>query len=421
MMNSTARQSFLSASIGTMVEYYDYALFTLFLPILAPLFFPADTIYDSLVKGYLILFVAMIARPLGGLFFGYLGDAVGRRKALLTSMYGIALGTLALGITPVYASIGIWSVVMVTVAKTIQVFCFGGEFNGAGIYVVEHAQNRNEGFASCLLLATTLFGSLLSCLLGIVLTMKFMPDWSWRIAFLVGGLIGLIGIRYRKQLIESPHFKPAKEDALPLGKMLKKFPKEFVATIFLGGFASISFTTTLTFITPVLMSEGLINMHQLMLLETFLTLLAVVTLIPTGIMADKKSPQKVMVFSCWALIILSYFLLYLIEQRNVIAVLVGMSVLIIINEMQLGPMHAFLKNLFPMEYRYRGSSLGFCIGISVLGGLTPLVESYLYSYTHHFTAISLWLVFIGAGTLITMNLATNKKTEEVYDDNLRRI
>jgi MHS family proline/betaine transporter-like MFS transporter len=408
-MNTTTLKAFFSASIGTVIEYYDYALISFFLPILAPLFFPAETAYQSLVKGYYIILVAMIARPLGGLFFGYIGDTAGRRTALLSSMYGIALATFAIGIIPTYASIGVWAIIAIAIAKAIQAFCFGGEFNGAGIYVVEHVQNKQEGLAGSLLTSITLSGSLVASLLGILLTSDFMPDWSWRLAFIFGGFISLLGILYRKSLIESPQFKPATEHSLPIMVMIKRFPRELLAAMFMGGFAVISFATTITFITPVFMAEGLINAHELMFLESGLTLLGMLALVPIGLIADKFSPQKVLIYGSWALTIFGYPLLYLIDSHKVVNLVFASSCLIIINEMVVGPTHAFLKNLFPMGYRYRGSAFGYCIGMSLFGGVTPLVESYLYSYTNHFTAISLWLAFIGLGTLFSIHNAVSRK------------
>src|SRR5579862_5369977 len=191
-----SKKAFIGAAVGTLVEYYDYALFSIFLPIVSPLFFPADSAYQSLVKGYFVFLVAMIDRPFGAAILGHLGDVYGRPKALLISMYGIALSTFVIGITPSSATIGIWALIIVMVAKAVQVACFGGEYNGAGIYVVEHAHNKNEAFVGSLLTAVMLSGALLASLLGILLTYPFMPSWSWRIAFLLGGLIGVFGILY---------------------------------------------------------------------------------------------------------------------------------------------------------------------------------------------------------------------------------
>ena len=223
-MQILTKKSFFAAALGTMIEYYDYALMSIFLPILSPLFFPSDTLYQSLVKGYFILMIAMFVRPLGGIVFGYLGDTLGRRKALLISMYGIALATLGIGVLPTYDQWGIAATVLLVFFKSIQYFCFGGEYNGAGIYVVEHAKKQQEGFASSLLTAIMLAGSLLASLMGIWFTAKSMPAWSWRIAFILGCLVGIIVIAYRKDLAETPVFKAADLKKQSSCNMFKKYP-----------------------------------------------------------------------------------------------------------------------------------------------------------------------------------------------------
>jgi MFS transporter, MHS family, proline/betaine transporter len=411
MINNLSKRSFFGAALGTMIEYYDYALFITFLPILAPIFFPTDSLYQSLIKGYWVLLIAMIARPLGGIFFGYLGDVLGRRKALLASMYGIAFATICIGITPNYATLGIATIIIITMAKAVQLFCFGGEYNGAGIYVVEHAQNKNEGFASSLLTATTLAGSLLASVFGIIVTSELMPTWSWRVAFIFGGLIGIVGIIYRKNLLETPYFKQANLQYHGLLNMMKQYPKQLLAGFFIGAFATVPFTTVLAFINPVLMTKGYFNNHQLMWIQTLFILIAIITLIFAGIIADKKSAKKIMQYSGLALAIFSYPLLWIIDKGNLVTILIALSAFIIINELFLGPSNAYLKNLFAMQYRYRASSFSFCLGMSLLGGLTPIVENYLYQYFHHFSGISLWLVFIGLGSAVTLTM-NNKKYEE---------
>lgn len=404
-----SKKFFFSAAIGTLVEYYDYALFAIFLPILAPVFFPGASAYQSLVKGYFILLIAAVARPLGGLFFGYLGDMFGRRRALLASMYGIAIATFMIGITPSFQAIGIWAVVMIVLAKAVQIFCFGGEYNGAGVYVVEHAQNKKEALMGGLLSAATLGGALVASLVGVVVTLPCMPVWGWRMGFVLGGLLAFLGIYYRKNLSESPGFKPADYNSHGFIAMVKGYPKELGAGVFIGAFITTPFTTVLTFINPVLMAKGYYTGHQLMLLQTLMSIIAIITLICAGMMADRKSPLKVMSIGCLALLVFSYPLLVLIDNGQFLGILFASILLIIINEICLGPSNAYLKNLFPMQYRYRACSLSFGIGMSIAGGLTPVIENYLYHLTGRFAAISLWLMFIGAGTLLMLRLVYQKQ------------
>lgn len=400
-------KSFLGAAVGTMIEYYDYALMTIFLPILSPLFFHADSAYQSLVKGYWVLMITLLARPLGGIFFGHLGDTLGRRKALLASMYAIALSTLAIGLMPGYAVFGIWATILIIVAKSVQMFCFGGEYNGAGIYVVEHAQKHNEAFMGSLLTATMLAGSLVASLLGVLFTTASMPAWSWRIAFIFGSLIGVLGIWRRKNLAESPEFRPANLYSQNLTALVKKYPVELLAGIFIGGFATLPYMTVLAFINPVLMAKGHISAHQLMVQQTLLLVIAVVTLIISGKLADKYSPKNVMQWGCLILLAAAYPLLLMIDQGR--WVFLAMTLFIISNEMLLAPANAYLKNLFAVEYRYRAASLSFCLGMSVIGGLTPLVENFLYQRTGHFQALAIWLIAMSFCTVLSLYVVERKR------------
>ena len=413
-MQGFARRSFFAASLGTMVEYYDYALLGIFLPLISPLFFPAATTYDSLVKGFYAILIATIARPLGGIFFGYLGDSFGRRRVLMCSMYGIAIATILMGITPSFDMIGIWAANMITFTKAVQVFCFGGEYNGAGIYVVEHAKNQNEGLIGSCLTAMMLVGSLFATLIGVIVTLDAMPDWSWRVAFVLGGVLGILGIIYRKNLAESPHFKEAHPERDNLKALLKHYPYQLLAGVFIGGFATVPFTTVLTFMNPVLMTKDFISSQTLMLLQAFLIMVAILALVIAGKMADRKTPYRVMMFGALMLVLLSFPLLWLVDQGIFSFIILAQVILIVINEILLGPSNACLKNLFPMQFRYRGASISFTLGLSLLGGLTPVIENYLYRKTGCFSSIALWLMFVGMGTVLSMKWAKDKrmKSEE---------
>jgi MHS family proline/betaine transporter-like MFS transporter len=411
-----SKKSFFGAALGTLIEYYDYALFTMLLPIISPVFFPSLTSYQALIKGYFILLISTLARPLGGLLFGYIGDVFGRRCALLGSMYGIAAATFVIGVTPSFEAIGIAAVVIVTLAKSVQNFCFGGEYNGAGVYVVEHAKNQQEALTGSLLSAMTLSGALLASLAGAIITLPVMPAWSWRIAFIFGSLIAVFAIFYRKNLLESPHFQQADLKQHSLRNLLKQHPREMAAGIFIGGFATVPFVTVVTFVTPVLMTKGYFTSHQLMLIQIIFNIIAIATLIFAGKLADIKSPAKVMRWSTIALMLLPYPLLLTVDHGLLILMLPALAAVIIINEMCLGPSNAYLKNLFPMQYRYRGCSLSFGIGMSLFGGFTPLVENCIYQFTGQFSAIALWLMFIGAGTYLTMKRQAASKTSNTCAD-----
>jgi MHS family proline/betaine transporter-like MFS transporter len=403
------KHSFWGASIGTMIEYYDASIFIFFLPLFAPTFFPSSNAYHALVQGYVILLVAFIARPLGGLFFGYFGDRYSRRKTLLFTIYGMATATFVMGILPGKDTIGIAALIIILLCKAVQYFCFGGEYSGAGVYIVEHAQKNREGYWSCMLTATTLIASLFSSLVGVVLTLPGMPDNSWRVAFIFGGVVGFLGIFYRKSMRESPNFMPADAKKHTFRNLFKSYPLQLLTTIFIGGVAITPFTTIMAFVNPVMMTQGIITRHELMWLQTLISVTAIIFLFAVSKLTDILRLSLIMRGSLTLKILLAVPLLWGLTHYHMVWIIVGEIIIIGLNETLLGPANAYIKNLFPMHYRYRGTALAFNVGMSLFGGLTPLIDTGLYKLTGYFASVGLWIMLASGLCLFFMYLVSRKK------------
>ncbi|MCX8513968.1 MAG: MFS transporter [Burkholderiales bacterium] len=398
----TSKYTILNASLGVFIEYYDYSLFFVLLPLIAPVFFPNSSSSNGLFKGYLILSISVILRPLGGLVFGYIGDYISRRKALLFTIYGIGTTTILIGLIPPYQTIGVWAIILLVITKSLQVFFFGGEYNGAGVFVVEHAKPSQEGFYSGILTSTMLSGGLLASLVGVLITFNGAPAWAWRGAFILGGIISLIAILFRRTLIESPQFIPAQKTQHGLVFMLKKFPIELSAGFFCGAYAGSLFATLLVFINPMLKIEGLLSVHQVMIYQSILSLVAVLTLLTAGWLSDKASPRITIITASILMLIMVCPVLFIIDLRNKDFILPGLIILMIITEIGFAPSNAFLKNIFPSQFRYRATSLSFGFGLSLCGGLTPIINSLLFKYfDNKFIACSYWIIFLASCLLIS--------------------
>ena len=205
---SQNKKAVVLAALGSAIEYYDNSLCRTFMPLLAPLFFPASTEYDALMRAYGFIAFSMLAKPLGGLVFGHIGDIYGRRVAMLLSISGVVIAALALGLCPSVQQIGGYATLLFFVFNTLQIFCFGGEYAGAGIYSVENANEGHRGFANSVINTITICGSLLAALVGFIVTLDGVPDNAWRIGFLLGSVLAFISIQLRRNMPESKEFSP---------------------------------------------------------------------------------------------------------------------------------------------------------------------------------------------------------------------
>src|SRR5580704_2232741 len=195
----------LIASLGGALEFYDFIVFGTFAAYISRAFFPASDPLVSLLSTFAVFAVGYLSRPLGGLLFGWRGDRAGRRESFMLS-----LATIAMGLLPGYAAIGAWASAGFVLLRVVQGFCLGGELPGAITYAVEVVPVRHATLACGVVFGCVSAGVLLatgvSALLHAVLPAELMEGWGWRIAFLIGGALGVVSWQLRRTLEESPSF-----------------------------------------------------------------------------------------------------------------------------------------------------------------------------------------------------------------------
>jgi len=226
----------ISAIIGNGLEFYDFALFGAFSVAFSKLFFTGDKI-SSLLSTLSIFAVAFFVRPLGSLFFGYLGDIFGRKKALSYSIIFMGVFTFLIGCLPLFRDVGYLAPFLLLCCRLGQGFCLGGENNGSAIFLLEHLKRR-KGFAGALILTGGAVGTILATLFAGISNLPFMPEWAWRVPFLFGLLIGLLGVYIRHSLEETPEFlllNEKKERSSPFLFVLKNHIRQFLCAIGIGG------------------------------------------------------------------------------------------------------------------------------------------------------------------------------------------
>lgn len=385
MANKISNKKVILASmVGNTLEFYDFSLFVFLSPILAPLFFPASDPLISLIATLATYGVGYFMRPLGAIFFGHLGDKYGRKYALSFSIILMAIPTLLIAFLPTYAQIGKTASFTLIILRLTQGFCAGGEFNGAGIFVVENTQKKNSFYGSLISSSTAIGGLLGSCISSIV-TLPGMPTWSWRIAFMLGGVVGIIGLYMRRQLIETPIDSQVEEKRLttsPLLHSLKTAYPQILATIGIAAFAGSMYHLSVYYISVFLSTHAEWQLSNSLLLMSIGTVVYILMVPFFGYMADKYGNKRVKLTGAWATLLSIYPLFSLLLSATSFYQAMAIQIcLALLSAWFQAPMTAYLAKLFPLNIRYSGLAFGYNIGIALFGGSTPLICSLLIRWT----------------------------------------
>jgi MHS family proline/betaine transporter-like MFS transporter len=384
----------LSAIIGNGLEFYDFALFGAFSLTFSQLFFTGDKI-SSLLSTLSIFALAFFVRPLGSIFFGYLGDVFGRKKALSYSIIFMGIFTFLIGCLPVYNDVGYLAPLLLLCCRLGQGFCLGGENNGSAIFLLEHMKKR-KGFAGALILTGGAVGTILATLFSALANLSVMPAWSWRLPFLFGILIGLLGTYIRRSIEETPEFIAAqnqKERMAPLPFVLKNYTRPFLCAMGIGGVNGVLAYTLVVYISVYLNTVVKYPLTN-SLLYSCIGLLIFGSLSPlVGHIADKVGERKVMFTSCILTICLSPCVFYLLQQQSLSSILMAILIAAVTMSTFNAPTNALLQRLFPTKVRYTGVALGYAVGIAILGGTQPLLCTYLIETTHDPYSPALYLIF----------------------------
>ena len=407
-------KAILAAMIGNALEYYDVMLYGFFATMLAPLFFPTDNQAISIISSLGTFAAGFIMRPLGGFIFGHLGDKFGRRQALVLAIFLVTIPTFTIGVLPTYAKIGIAAPIILVACRLLQGFCVGGEYSGASIFVVEYSKRGREAFAGSVLCAAGFFGGVLGTFIGFLCTLPSMPSWGWRLPFLLGSLIGLIGYYLRTSVNESPDFirhKDEKTEKIPLWGVLQRRRKSLLCTIGIGATSLIPFYLASVYMGHLLSSELHIPTFQIMSINVILNIFLILLLPLMGLLADRiVGKEKLMTLSSLLSIIVAYPLfLHLNQNLSLWNIIFVQAVLGVITAGFGAPSMALLSTFFPVHERYSGIGFGYALGGALLGGTTPLIIASLVIWFGSCIVPAYYLMFSGILGIICVTWGAKEK------------
>ncbi|MEE4544465.1 MFS transporter [Streptomyces sp. V4-01] len=392
-----------AAALGNTMEWFDFGVYAYLAGTLGKVFFPSGSSSTQVVSTFATFAAAFLVRPLGGLVFGPLGDRIGRQKVLAVTMIMMAASTLAVGLLPTYAAVGLLAPLLLLLCRLVQGFSTGGEYAGATTYIAEYAPDRRRGFLGSWLDFGTFVGYSLGSGLVTVLTLTTGADglerWAWRIPFLVAGPLGVIGLYMRLKLEDTPAFKdevaqaaraeagggPVEEARQSGGGRLKEiFTGHWQAILICMGLVLLYNVTNymVTSYLPTYMTSTLDfgdTTAQVLVLATMLLVVLTITLV--GRTSDRWGRRPVFMSGSIALIALSVPAFLLIRQGGIALPAVGCAILGLLLVTFAGTSAATLPALFPTRIRYGALSIAFNISVSLFGGTTPLFASALVDLT----------------------------------------
>jgi MFS family permease len=390
------RTVIVAASVGNVIEWYDFYIFGSLAAVLSVKFFEQSHPIAALLSTIALFTAGFLIRPLGAFLFGWMGDKVGRKYTFLVTLSGMGLGTGAIGLIPTYANIGLSAAFLLFGLRMIQGLCLGGEYGGAITYVAEHVSDERRGFYTGWLQTSPTLGIVLSLAVIIATRTYFGNDafnaWAWRVPFLVSFLMVAIAIYIRLQLQETPIFEEIKAK----GQMTKNPWKEaflsanikyvLIACIVLIGQGVVWYSGqfwALYFLQQVSKVDPLTSAY----IVGAALLLATPSLILFGWLSDIIG-RKPVILGGMLLASITYYPLYVwlgtvTQPGNVnypISILI-IFILVCYVGMVYGPVGAFLAEYFPSKIRYTSVSVPYHIGNGWGGGLVPFITSAAFAST----------------------------------------
>jgi MFS family permease len=412
---SHLRRALIASTVGTLIEWYDFLLYgTVTALVFGKLFFPHSSPIIGVLEAFSVFFIGFVGRPIGAAIFGHYGDRIGRKATLIVTLLITGLATVAVGLVPTYASIGIWGAILLTVIRLIQGIGVGGEWGGSVLLAMEWARTtKNRGFLSSWPQFGAPAGFFLANLAVLVfswLTGSQFLTWGWRIPFFLSIIMVGIGLWIRLGILETPVFQKVVEEErverVPVLEVLKRQPKQVALTAILrlpeqapgyifGAFIFTYGTQVLGVSRDFLLISVLVG-----------AVLAFIWVVCCGTLSDYVGRKNMFMIGCVVMGIFGFIYFALLDTKvpaliffaNAVS---GMAVMTLY-----GPEAALIAESFTPRLRYSGTSLGYQLASIIAGGPAPFIATALFAAFHSSLPIAVYIALcavigIAATALLT--------------------
>lgn len=416
----------LAGAIGNALEWYDFTIYAFFVSIIAKQFFPNKDPFISLLATFGVFAAGFLVRPLGAVLFGYIGDYAGRKKALVISMIMMSFPTFLIGLLPNYNAIGIMAPILLIGLRIIQGLAVSGELTTATVFLIEHADSNRRGIAGSLAMAGCLSGMVLSSIFATVLSELVsdaqLASWGWRIPFLLGGLIGVMGLVVRLRSYDPAVYKQAQasqKSKTPPVSVIGHISSLNFRTLYVGIFltsimAIANYFLIAYFNTFLIETQGL-PLRSVMVVNTIALLIQIIMTLLIARLSDYVGRNGLLGAGIFSLAIVAYPVFWLLTQHDIYLALLGEILFAIAAGTLTGLIPTTLAEMFDTWHRNMGISISYNVSLALFGGTAPLVAITLVASTHNVFAPAWYLM--GCAGIAFIAWLTLKKTSFEHNPN----
>lgn len=392
-MALVSKRQLWNAYFGNLFEHYDTALFSFLSPFLAPLIFPKEDPVTALILTYAMIPLGMVARPLGSVVFGYIGDVYGRERALFLTLSGMAFVSGCIALSPTYLQVGLLAPLIFCLGRVLQNFLSAGETMGGAIFLMENSTKMKNDLLSSIYSASTIGGYLLASLGVFIISHYHMMDYGWRVLYFLGcitALFGLIIRRSSKSVLTSAKISKT----LPhLGRLFWTHRRALFLIMIGSGFSYSCYSIALVLMNGFIPLVTPFSKTEIMGINSYLLILDLFLLPIFGWIASKMSREKLMLIAAAATFLLAIPLVLALEGVSMRGIIGIRSVLVILGVAFSAPFYAWAYDLVPSNCRYAVISLGVALGSQLFGGPTAVIALWCFQKTGMISSIAwYWMV-----------------------------
>jgi metabolite-proton symporter len=421
-----------AAVFATTLEWFDFLIYaTAAALVLGPQFFPSVSPVAGTLASFATFAVGFVARPLGGIIAGHVGDRFGRKPPLVAAMLIMGLATFAIGVLPNYAAIGVWAPILLVVSRLVQGLGVGAQWGGAALLLTEHAPVEKRGFYGSLVQTGAIFGAVLGNVFFLALTATLSDEaftsWGWRVPFLSGLLLVLIGIYVQLKIEDTPVFRELQQRSAeskreaglrkaPLVQAVRSYWREILQAA--GAFFVVNAVFYILISGVLDYATKTVGMSRSAILWCVMGagLTQVVTMPFFGALTDRMGTRKKLYLTGAVLMAVWAFpMFWLVDTGSVPLVFLALLVGFTIHATMYGPQATLYAEMFPADVRYSGASLGYQFASVFAGGLAPFIMTALLAATGSSWSVSLYIVAAAAVTFVAVYSIKERYRRDLYE------